>query len=101
MTLHGPLPVPAALDVWELGLAADRGGIKNQFSPIQRHYPRRFWKPLVPTDANADVGMSCLPGHEAGVTGRKEVLLSVARPLWDMGLAIWRKHLPISVEHHQ
>src|SRR5690606_16642382 len=78
VALLDALPVVARGDVRVMWLAADGGGVEQQFGAHQRHAARGLGEPLVPADRHADLRVAGVPDLEAGVAGVEIVLLVVA-----------------------
>ncbi len=98
VALLDALPVVARGDVRVMWLAADGGGVEQQFGAHQRHAARGLGEPLVPTDGHADPGVAGVPDLEAGIAGVEVVLLVVAGAVRDVALAVDAQQRAVGID---
>src|SRR5436190_8768188 len=70
-------------------MPANRRWIKKNLCSAQRRQARRFRVPLVPADANADPGITGLPGAKSKVSGGKIKLLVKKGVIRNVHLAVF------------
>src|SRR5690606_23787533 len=92
------VPVVARGDVRVMRLAADGGGIEQQFGAHQRHAAGSFREPLVPADGYTDLRIAGVPDLEAAVAGVEVVLLVVAGAVRDVTLAVDAQQRAVGID---
>src|SRR5690606_8037939 len=98
VALLDTLPVVARGDVRVMRLAADGGGVEQQFGSHQRHAAGSFREPLVPADGYADLRIAGVPDLEAAVAGVEIVLLVVAGAVRDVALAVDAQQRAVGID---
>ena len=99
VTAHHDAPVLHRIERRRCGLRANRGRIHQKLCAAQHQTARRFWKPLVPADSDAQSAKFRLDRIEPRVSWREVVLLFVPGRLRNVALAVVSHRAAVGIEH--